>query len=145
SQQNAVDNRGGPYGTINIGSTGGTLIIGSGDTSSSFAGNFTGVGEVRKIGNGTLTLSGSSSITGGINVIQGIVRAEAQSVALSPTGNADDFAGAALATASADAILGGGSLALSSTAGNSAQIRLGRNITSLTHGITVDGVGTNIL
>jgi autotransporter-associated beta strand protein len=47
------------------------LEVGSDNTSSAFAGTFTGGGNLRKQGSGTLTLSGSSELTGSLEITAG--------------------------------------------------------------------------
>jgi autotransporter-associated beta strand protein len=146
SQQNVV-NSGASFGIIQLGT--GTLIVGSGNVSSSFAGNIGGSGHLVKIGTGTLSLSGkSNTFSSGLIIRQGILTAEAMPVASSPTGNPSDFAGMVRDTVSGDSVLGSGSIFLMSAPGNSAELRLGRGVTDLSRPIFVgtgNGAGTCVL
>jgi autotransporter-associated beta strand protein len=146
SQQNVI-NSGASFGLIQLGA--GTLIVGSGNASSSFAGNISGAGRLVKIGTGTLSLSGkSNTFSNGLTIRQGIVSADAMPLASSATGNANDFSGFVRDTISGDAVLGAGSIFLMSAPGNSAELRLGRGVTDLSRAIfvgTANGAGTCIL
>ena len=59
-------------GAITLGTA--TLTIGSGGTTSAFGGRISGNGQVVKIGDGTLTLTGTNTYTGGTLVAGGILR-----------------------------------------------------------------------
>ena len=78
-------NNGQAYGSLTIGTLSGGggnggmisiptnlwLAVGSDNSSSVFAGNFTGGGNLRKQGSGTLTLSGCSELSGSLEIIAG--------------------------------------------------------------------------
>ena len=78
-------NNGQAYGSLTIGrlsgggGSGGVisiptnlwLAVGSDNSSSTFAGNLTGGGNLRKLGSGTLTLSGNSELSGSLEIIAG--------------------------------------------------------------------------
>lgn len=62
-------------GVVNLGSFMVTLAVGSGNTSTTYAGEITGAGQVSKYGTGTFTLSGPNTFAGQLSVMQGIVLA----------------------------------------------------------------------
>jgi autotransporter-associated beta strand protein len=57
-----------------------TLTVGGVNTNTNFSGSFTGSGGLTKVGNGTLTLSGSSAMTGPVNVSAGTVQVSGNGV-----------------------------------------------------------------
>jgi len=58
-------------GAANITLGSGTLTIGSADTSTTYSGTISGEGGLVKVGNGSLTLSGTTTATGGLTISAG--------------------------------------------------------------------------
>ncbi len=68
--------------------TGTTLTVGSGDASGTFSGHITGNGGITKVGNGTLTLTGTgNTFSGGLTVNAGTVQGSVASLPSAITDN----------------------------------------------------------
>jgi outer membrane autotransporter protein len=72
-QVNSAENIGSLSGSGSVFLNGASVAVGANGTSSSFAGSVSGTGALVKQGNGMLTLSGTNTNAGGVNVIGGSV------------------------------------------------------------------------
>lgn len=135
SQQNNVTTGVSVYGTVSLG---GTLTVGAGNVSSSYAGRFTEAGRLVKTGTGTFSISDPSTAhTGGTELQQGTLKLDANVTSLV----AQTAFGQSRPTVAAGNMTGTGSVMLSPAGTNSATLLLGDGIRAFDRPIAVQGVG----